>query len=78
MEVETQWNQFEAPFLVMHGLEDQITDPNSSVMFFRESPSLDKTMRLYPGFWHSLLSGESPKDQAMVYREIVQWLNARI
>ena len=44
-------SEFEAPFLVLHGLADRVTDPNLSKTLFNESCSLDKDIRLYKGMW---------------------------
>ena len=41
--------QFDAPFLVMHGLGDFITCPEVSESLYKESPSKDKEIKLYKG-----------------------------
>ena len=42
-------HEFDAPFLVMHGLEDYVTCPKVSEMLYNESPSKDKEIKLYKG-----------------------------
>lgn len=44
---------FDAPFLVLHGLADRITDPCLSQTLYEESCSDDKDIRLYEGMWVS-------------------------
>lgn len=42
-------HKFDAPFLILHGLEDKITCPKVSEEFFKDSPSTDKSIKLYEG-----------------------------
>jgi esterase/lipase len=42
-------HEFDAPFLVLHGLEDHVTCPKVSEMLYNESPSKDKEIKLYKG-----------------------------
>jgi hypothetical protein len=37
----------------------------------------DKELRLYDGFWHSLISGELPENVEKVYVDIFEWLDRR-
>ena len=41
--------QFDAPFIVMHGLGDFVTCPEISESLYKESPSMDKSIKLYKG-----------------------------
>ena len=40
---------FDAPFLLLHGLEDKVTDPQLSQDFHGKASSTDKTIKLYDG-----------------------------
>lgn len=42
-------SKFDAPFLVLHGLEDMMTCPKVSEELYKESPSKDKEIKLYKG-----------------------------
>jgi acylglycerol lipase len=42
-------HEFDAPFIILHGLEDKITCPKISEEFYKESPSKDKNIQLYKG-----------------------------
>ncbi|KAL3800223.1 hypothetical protein ACHAW5_009230 [Stephanodiscus triporus] len=55
-------SRFDAPFIVLHGLEDRITDPKMSEMLYNESPSIDKEIRLYRGMYHNLTTGETDEN----------------
>lgn len=71
-------SEFNAPFLVLHGTQDRVTDPQLSVSLYQESLSTDKTIRLYDGMWHALLSGESDADIDCVFRDVTQWIMDRL
>jgi acylglycerol lipase len=47
--LSTSIGTFEAPFLVQHGLSDIVTDPSLSKALYEESPSKDKSIKLYEG-----------------------------
>jgi alpha-beta hydrolase superfamily lysophospholipase len=72
------FREFDLPFLVLHGLSDQITDPRFSQEFYDESPSNDKTIRLYQGMWHALTAGEADEDIDRVFDDVIQWILAQV
>lgn len=65
------------PFLVLHGEDDRVTDPEISKELYQTSKSCDKEIKLYPGLWHGLTAGESDDDIERVYSDIIHWLNKR-
>ncbi|KAG6557549.1 hypothetical protein Mapa_000824 [Marchantia paleacea] len=65
------------PFLVLHGTEDNITDPKASQKLYETAASEDKTIKLYQGAFHSLLQGELDQVRAQVLDDITSWLDAR-
>ncbi|XP_062201825.1 caffeoylshikimate esterase-like isoform X1 [Phragmites australis] len=69
--------QVSLPFLIVHGGADKVTDPSVSELLFRSAASQDKTLKLYPGMWHALTSGESPDNIHTVFRDIIAWLDHR-
>ena len=48
-------SKFDAPFLVLHGLEDFVTCPMVSEQLYNESPSKDKEIKLYKGIFSSIV-----------------------
>jgi alpha-beta hydrolase superfamily lysophospholipase len=70
-------SKFTAPFLVVHGKADRVTDPRLSEQLYNESPSKDKSIKLYEGMWHCLLKGEADEDIEMVYNDIISWVLER-
>ena len=69
--------QVSLPFLIVHGGADKVTDPSVSELLYRSAASQDKTLKLYPGMWHALTSGESPDNIHTVFQDIIAWLDHR-
>ncbi|XP_027347155.1 caffeoylshikimate esterase [Abrus precatorius] len=65
------------PFVVLHGSDDVVTDPNVSRELYCEAKSEDKTIKVYDGMMHSLLFGETDENVEIVRKDILSWLNAR-
>ncbi len=62
------------PLLVMHGADDQLTDPAGSVAVYEAAASTDKTITLWPGLRHEIFNEpEGPE----VIAAVVAWLAAR-
>lgn len=65
------------PFLIVHGGADKVTDPSVSELLYQSAVSQDKTLKLYPGMWHALTSGESTDNIRTVFQDIIAWLDGR-
>jgi alpha-beta hydrolase superfamily lysophospholipase len=76
-ELEQHLAEVALPFLVLHGEDDRVTDPEISKELYEVSKSCDKEIKLYPGMWHGLTAGESDDDIERVYSDIIHWLNKR-
>ncbi|KAK4362698.1 hypothetical protein RND71_017939 [Anisodus tanguticus] len=63
------------PFLVLHGSDDTVTDPEGSKKLYEEASSTDKSIKLYKGLLHDLLF-EPEREEIM--KEIIDWLNQRL
>lgn len=66
------------PFIVLHGEDDKVTDKEASKLLYEVASSNDKTLKLYPEMWHSLLFGEPLEKSELVFNDIVQWMETRI
>ncbi|EED92153.1 phospholipase [Thalassiosira pseudonana CCMP1335] len=75
--LSTSLKDFKAPFIVQHGLSDVVTDPSLSQALYDESPSKDKTIKLYEGMWHSINIGESDENLDIVFRDAIDWILKR-
>lgn len=66
------------PFIIVHGGDDRVTDPSVSRLLVESASSSDKTLKLYPGMWHALTSGEPEENIEMVFADIIDWLDQRM
>ncbi|KAJ6824239.1 caffeoylshikimate esterase-like [Iris pallida] len=77
MDVEDSLTLVTMPFLVLHGEADKVTDPEVSRVLYQRAGSKDKTIKLYPGMWHGLTSGEPDDNVEAVFADILAWLDGR-
>jgi acylglycerol lipase len=73
--LEREFPLIKLPVLIMHGTADIVTKPQGSQFFFDTVGSSDKTLKLYDGHFHDLLSDVGKE---VVLEDIVAWLDARI
>lgn len=78
MDIEKNLEQVSVPFLVVHGEADTVTDPAVSKLLYETASSTDKTIKLYPGMWHSLSYGELPENLDIVFTDVITWLDDRV
>lgn len=76
--ISASMHEFDAPFLVVHGLADTVTDPQLSRALYEESRSTDKTLKLYDDMWHALMCGEPDENANRVFRDCIQWILDRV
>ncbi|XP_077218604.1 caffeoylshikimate esterase-like [Tasmannia lanceolata] len=75
--LEDSLSQVKLSFFVLHGEADTVTDPEVSRALYERAGSADKTMKLYPGMWHALTSGEPDHNVETVFGDIIAWLDKR-
>jgi alpha-beta hydrolase superfamily lysophospholipase len=63
------------PLLILHGTDDKATVCRGSQFFYDTAGSTDKTLELYQGHYHDLLS-DIGKEQVMA--DIQRWISARL
>ena len=63
------------PVLILHGTADKVTKPSGSQFFYDTAGSTDKTIRLYEGHYHDLLSDV---DKEKVMADIISWIDTRL
>ncbi|WZY82486.1 hypothetical protein YC2023_028870 [Brassica napus] len=77
MNLEDSLHEITMPFFVLHGEADIVTDPEISKALYEKASSRDKTLKLYPGMWHALTSGEPDYNVDLVFADIISWLDHR-
>ena len=65
-------NRLTLPLLVLHGTGDAVTEPRGSRLLVARAGSANKTLRLYSGLYHEVLS-EPEREQ--VVADLVAWLD---
>ncbi len=63
-----------SPLLILHGADDKAADPAGSRLLIARAGSTDKTLRLYEGLYHEVLS-EPERDQ--VVADLLRWIDGR-
>lgn len=63
------------PALIMHAGDDKITDPQGTIDFFAEMNVKDKTLKIYPGFYHELFNDIGKEE---VFADVRAWLEKRL
>jgi acylglycerol lipase len=63
------------PLLILHGTDDKVAQASGSQLFYAQAGSRDKTLNLYEGHYHDLLS-DIGKEGVMA--DIQDWIDARI
>lgn len=71
--IQRGMDQLQLPLLVLHGTADFVTDPKGSRLLAARAGSTDKTLRLYRGLYHELLS-EPEREQVLA--DLLAWLDA--
>jgi alpha-beta hydrolase superfamily lysophospholipase len=70
-----QMPQIKLPLLIMHGTSDRLSDPEGSQILYRQVSSMDKTLKLYNGFYHEIFN-EPGREK--VFKDIEEWLYVHI
>jgi alpha-beta hydrolase superfamily lysophospholipase len=75
--ISNSLSTFNAPFLVVHGLQDKVTDPKLSQLLYNESCATDKSIQLYNDLWHNMTTGETIDNMDMIFNDIISWILQR-
>eukprot|EP00479_Gromia_sphaerica_P009541 TRINITY_DN4050_c0_g1_i1.p1 TRINITY_DN4050_c0_g1~~TRINITY_DN4050_c0_g1_i1.p1 ORF type:complete len:117 (+),score=18.43 TRINITY_DN4050_c0_g1_i1:286-636(+) len=72
--LEEHFSEVTMPFIVLHGKDDLVTDPEVSKALYDNARSEDKTLKLYEGKWHVLLFEDGHEE---VMNDICEWIGER-
>jgi len=73
--IQSRMEQFSMPVLILHGTEDRWTNPEGSRQLATRASSTDKTLKLYDGFYHELLTDT---DKSLVWKDVIGWMDERV
>jgi len=75
LRVSADLHKITVPFIAVQGSEDKLVDPAGAQMLYDKAGSTDKTLRIYPGFFHEVFNEPGRLE---VLKEVETWLEARI
>jgi len=73
--IEKNLDKIDFPYIVFHGLKDELTDSSHSKLLYNLSQSEDKTIKIYDEGYHCLLDGPFKE---LIYTDIFEWLEKRV
>mmetsp|Transcript_28819 Transcript_28819/g.48404 ORF Transcript_28819/g.48404 Transcript_28819/m.48404 type:complete len:351 (+) Transcript_28819:38-1090(+) len=76
--IEKHMEDLRTPVVILHGENDEVTDPKLSQELYQRCSSKDKTIFIYPGVWHNLMHGEPDEDIEKHMKDVTDWLGARL
>ncbi|KAJ7377883.1 hypothetical protein OS493_025777 [Desmophyllum pertusum] len=76
-DIQSKTSMINTPFLVVHGDDDQLVKIDSSQFLHENSPSRDKTFKVYKDCRHELLN-ELEETAEMVQKDILDWIKQRL
>ncbi|MFN8578588.1 MAG: alpha/beta hydrolase [Candidatus Sericytochromatia bacterium] len=71
VKINSKISDFNYNFIVLHGTDDKITNPEGSDELYKKSISQKKEIKKYKGFYHDLL--HEPNNE-IVYDDIYNWI----
>jgi alpha-beta hydrolase superfamily lysophospholipase len=73
--LKPKFNQFDYPTLIMHGESDKIANIDGSKQLYAQSPSQDKTLKIWEGAYHEIFNETNRQE---VIKTMTDWIEARI
>ncbi len=73
--LQPQMSKIYLPILIMHGTADRLSDPRGSEILYDRVSSMDKTLKLYAGFYHEIFN---EPERELVLSDLENWLNAHL
>ncbi|KAL6137699.1 hypothetical protein ACLB2K_062988 [Fragaria x ananassa] len=76
--IQDNFSRVTAPFLTVHGTADGVTCPTSSKLLYEKASSVDKSLKIYEGMYHSLIQGEPDENANLVLKDMREWIDERV
>lgn len=73
--VSSEAGRISLPVIMVHGSEDKLVEPAASQMLYDKVSSEDKTIKIYPGYYHEVFN-EPGRD--VVFNDLDAWLEAHL
>ncbi len=72
--VQSKFDQFDLPYLIIHGSDDKLADPQGSKWLYDRSVSKDKKLIILEGLYHETMR---EPEKAQFFDSLITWLDAR-
>ncbi|CAH3182940.1 unnamed protein product [Porites evermanni] len=76
-EIQRKLSKLTTPYLLVHGDGDQLVKIDGSQYLYENSPSNDKTFKVYKNGRHELLN-EVEETASVVYKDILDWIQQKL
>ena len=73
--VTAEAHKITLPFIILQGSADRLVDPGDAQLFYDKASSKDKTIKIYPGFYHEVFNEPG---RAIVLKDVEDWLKAHV
>lgn len=73
--LEKEFGRITLPVFILHGTADRATVPKGSQFFYDKAGSTDKTLKLYEGHYHDLLSDLGRES---VMTDVLRWIDSHL
>lgn len=72
--VQAKFSEFDLPFIILHGSEDKLADPQGSKWLYERSKSKDKKMTILDGLYHETMR---EPEKELFFEGMISWLDVR-
>jgi len=69
--IQVQMDKIKLPVLIMYGSSDKLCNPEGSIELFEAVSSEDKTLKMYPGFYHEI---HNDPEKQRVFEDVAGWI----
>ncbi|KMZ61860.1 Caffeoylshikimate esterase [Zostera marina] len=76
--IQGRMKDVDVPFLTAHGTDDGLASAAGSEWLHERAKSEDKSIKLYPGMYHSLIQGEPDVNSQKVLADMKDWIDNRV
>ena len=71
----SRMSEITLPVLILHGVDDRLSNPAGSKILYERAASKDKTLKLYEGFYHEIFN---EPDRRKVFADMEEWLSRHL
>jgi acylglycerol lipase len=73
--VTTEADKIALPIIILQGSADRLVDPGDAQLLYDKASSKDKTIKIYPGFYHEV---HNEPERETMFKDLEDWLKAHV